>query len=254
MWDNHHICRLSLALAGHRDGHSFQLSCSVPGRRCLNTCKTVFKREGELQVCNMGLFWKRWYLLGAPANGFNLYPGPGCSLSARRCPGVLMVLIQFAPSQVIPPGQIHRVRPLFPPRVLPRDWAVRRMAVPWCAEISSFLCRSLGRVKKSSIHFCSARAVHVDQEDWQVREEICRKWQHLLCKKNPAKLHYTGNVYEQHRNMLQHLNYWIIKMLQHISVLHIYAESTAEQCDHQATLGVNQNWIIYLLVFRLHFL
>ena len=31
---------------------------------------------------NAGIFWTFLF------NGFNLYPGPGCSLSARRCPGV----------------------------------------------------------------------------------------------------------------------------------------------------------------------
>ena len=33
----------SLALAGYRDSHSFQRSCLVPSRRCLDTCKTVSK-------------------------------------------------------------------------------------------------------------------------------------------------------------------------------------------------------------------
>ena len=68
-----------------------------------------------------GTFLKTLVSFGSSANGLNLYPGPGCSLIARRCPGVSRYRPSLLLVNAIPPGQLHRVRPLFPPRVLPRD-------------------------------------------------------------------------------------------------------------------------------------
>ena len=60
---NNTISPVSLALAGYRDSRNSG-PAPVPSRRCLNTCKTVFKREGDIANLqqwdffeNAGIFW-----------------------------------------------------------------------------------------------------------------------------------------------------------------------------------------------------
>ena len=178
----------SLALAGYRDSRSFQRSCSVPSRRCLDTCKTVSKWEGEncqWYLCNNGTFLKTLVSFGSSANGFNLYPGPGCSLIARRCPGVLrfrpsLLLVESFPL-VRYTGSAHFSHPVSCLEIeLCKGWQ--------CRGVQRFPLSSVGPLGgwSRSMHCPLVYPDHVDQEDGQVREKICRKWHHLLCKKNPA--------------------------------------------------------------------
>ena len=139
------LCNVSLALAGYRDSRNSG-PASVPSRRCLNTCKTVFKREGDIAIliATMGLFWKRWYLLEIPLTASNLYPVPGAFWSELTFSVVLMAMPSWLHSMIHTfqtvnivstiPLDITPGPPIPPPRVLHRDSAAQGTAVLWCAS------------------------------------------------------------------------------------------------------------------------